>query len=149
MKIALGSDHAGFELKEFIKHHLEKQGHEVKDYGTYTEESCDYTDFAELACAAVNEGKSERGILFCGTGIGMSIVANKIKGIYAALVDNTFSARMTRSHNDSNVLVLPGRIIGKDIAKEITDVWLATKYEGGRHDRRLNKIKDIEKKNMK
>jgi len=149
MKIALGSDHAGLELKDFIKHHLEKQGHEVKDYGTYTEESCDYTDFAELACDAVVKGQSERGILFCGTGIGMSIVANKIKGVYAALVDNTFSARMTRSHNDSNVLVLPGRIIGKDIAKEITDIWLSTKYEGGRHDRRLNKIKAVENKNMK
>jgi len=149
MKIALGSDHAGLELKDYIKHHLEKQGHEVKDYGTYTEESCDYTDFAELACDAVIKGQSERGILFCGTGIGMSIVANKIKGIYAALVDNTFSARMTRSHNDSNVLVLPGRMIGKDMAKEITDIWLTTKYEGGRHDRRLNKIKAVENKNMK
>ncbi|MBN2754035.1 MAG: ribose 5-phosphate isomerase B [Candidatus Goldbacteria bacterium] len=149
MKIALASDHAGLELKDFIKQHLEKQGHEVKDYGTYTEESCDYTDFAELACDAVVKGQSERGILFCGTGIGMSIVANKIKGIYAALVDNTFSAAMTRRHNDSNVLVMPGRLIGKDIAKEIAGIWIATQYEGGRHDRRLNKIKAVENKNMK
>jgi ribose 5-phosphate isomerase B len=149
MKIALGSDHAGFELKEEMKKFLSQNKYDYKDFGAYNEESCDYPDYAVKVCNAVLKEGYDRGVLVCGTGIGMSIAANKFKGIYAALVDNSFSARMTRSHNDSNVLVLPGRLIGKDLGRDIIKIWLETKYEGGRHDKRVNKIKEIEKTEMK
>jgi ribose 5-phosphate isomerase B len=149
MKIALGSDHAGFELKEEMKKFLSQNKYDYKDFGTYNEESCDYPDYAVKVCNAMLKEGYDRGVLVCGTGIGMSIAANKFKGIYAALVDNSFSARMTRSHNDSNVLVLPGRLIGKDLGRDIIKIWLETKYEGGRHDKRVNKIKEIEKTEMK
>ena len=146
MKIALGSDHAGWELKEEIKKFLSIQKAEYKDFGPYNEESVDYPDYAEKVCEAILTGKFDRGILVCGTGIGMSIAANKIKGIYAALVDNTFSAEMSIKHNNSNVLVLPGRLIGKTLGTEIVKTWMNTAYESGRHDKRLNKIKAIEGK---
>jgi len=144
MKIALGSDHAGFELKEIIKKELEAMKIECRDFGPHSEESVDYTDFASAVCGSIQKKEHDRGILICGTGIGMSIAANKHKGILASLVDNTFSAEMTRRHNNSNVLVLPGRLIGKDLAKAILKKWIETPYEGGRHDRRLEKIREIE-----
>ncbi len=144
MKIALGSDHAGFELKEIIKKELEQMKIEFFDCGPYDDSPVDYTDFAAAVCKMIQEKKAERGILICGTGIGMSIAANKHKGILASLVDNTYSAEMTRRHNDSNVLVLPGRLIGKDLAKAILKIWIETPYEGGRHDKRLQKIREIE-----
>jgi ribose 5-phosphate isomerase B len=148
MKIALGSDHAGWELKEEIKKVLSLQKVEYKDFGPYNEESVDYPDYAEKVGEAINSGKYDRGILVCGTGIGMSIVANKIKGIYAALVDNTYTASYSRKHNNSNVLVLPGRLIGKALADEIVRIWLASEYEGNRHEKRIGKIKTIEDKNL-
>jgi ribose 5-phosphate isomerase B len=148
MKIALGSDHAGWELKEEIKKYLSTQKIEYKDFGPYNEESVDYPDYTEKVGEALLSGKYDRGILICGTGIGMSIAANKIKGIYAALVDNTYTAVFARKHNNSNVLVLPGRMIAKNLANEIVKIWLATEYEGARHEKRLDKIKAIEAKNL-
>jgi ribose 5-phosphate isomerase B len=148
MKIALGSDHAGWELKEEIKKYLSTQKTEYKDFGPYNEESVDYPDYTEKVGEAVLSGKYDRGILICGTGIGMSIAANKIKGIYAALVDNTYTAVFARKHNNSNVLVLPGRMIAKNLADEIVKIWLATEYEGARHDKRIDKIKAIEARNL-
>ena len=146
MKIALGSDHAGWELKEEVKKFLSIQKADYKDFGPYNEEPVDYPDYTEKVCEAVLSGKFDRGILICGTGIGMSIAANKIKGIYAALVDNTYSAEMSIKHNNSNVLVMPGRLIGKTLGTEIVRTWMNTVYEAGRHDKRLNKIKAIENK---
>ncbi len=146
MNIALGSDHAGWELKEEVKKFLSIQKADYKDFGPYNEEPVDYPDYAEKVCEAVLSGKFDRGILICGTGIGMSIAANKIKGIYAALVDNTFSAEMTMKHNNPNVLVMPGRLIGKTMGTEIVRIWLNTKYEAGRHEKRLNKVKALESK---
>jgi ribose 5-phosphate isomerase B len=144
MIIAIGSDHAGWELKEKLKKYLSVKKYEYKDFGPYNEESVDYPEFAKKVGEAICSGKYDRGILICGTGVGMSISANKMKGIYAALVDNTFTAAMTRKHNDSNVLVLPGRLIGTDLAEAITSIWLETEYEGGRHDNRLKKVKELE-----
>lgn len=144
MKIAIGSDHGGFELKQQIKKLLDQLNIEYDDFGTEGTNSCDYTDFAIPACEKVANNEYTRGILICGTGIGMSIVANKVKGIRAALVDNLYSAKMTRMHNDSNVLCLGGRTIGPEIAFEIVKIWLATEFEGGRHIRRIGKISDYE-----
>lgn len=146
MQIALGSDHAGWDVKEELKKFLSKNKFDYKDFGCYNEEPCDYPDYTVKVCEAVLSGHYDRGILVCGTGIGMAIAANKMRGIYAALVDNTLSAARARSHNDSNVLVLPGRLIGKGMADEIVKIWLDTPYEGGRHDKRIKKIKDIESK---
>jgi len=146
MNIALGSDHAGWELKEELKKFLSKEKTDYKDFGPYNEESCDYPDYTEKVCEAVLSGKFDRGVLICGTGIGMTIAANKIKGIYAAQCGDTYSAEMSRKHNNSNVLVMPGRLIGKTLGTEILKIWMNTEYEGGRHDKRLNKIKDIENK---
>lgn len=147
MKVAIGCDHAGIELKEQLIVLLEKMDIEQLDEGTNTPDSVDYPDFGEKVSLAVAGGKADRGILICGTGIGMSIVANKIKGIRAALCSETFSARMSRLHNDANVLVLGGRVIGKALAEEITRVWLETTFDGGRHAKRLDKISLIEEKN--
>ena len=148
MRIALGSDHAGFELKEELKKALSEKKLDYKDFGAYNEESCDYPDYTEKVCDAVLAGQFDRGILVCGTGLGMDITANKFKGIYAALVHDTFTAEMTRKHNNSNVLVLAGRITGKTLAVEIMKKWLDTEYEGGRHEKRLEKIRKIENKNL-
>lgn len=148
MMIALGSDHAGWELKEEVKKFLSLQKVEYKDFGPYNEESVDYPDYAEKVGEAINSGKYDRGILICGTGIGMSVAANKIKGIYAALVDNTYTAAYSRKHNNSNVLVMPGRLIGKALADEIVRIWLSSEYEGNRHEKRIAKIKTIEDKNL-
>jgi ribose 5-phosphate isomerase B len=149
MRVAFGSDHAGFELKEELKAFLSRSKIDYKDFGSYNHESCDYPDYAEKVCEAVLSKEFDRGVLICGTGIGMSIAANKIKGIYAALCDNTYSAEMARKHNNSNVLVLPGRLIGKTLATEILKIWLSTEYEDGRHEKRLEKIRKIEEKNFK
>jgi ribose 5-phosphate isomerase B len=146
MRIALGSDHAGWDVKEELKKFLSISKTDYKDFGCYNEQPCDYPDYTVKVCEAVLSGHYDRGILVCGTGIGMAIAANKMRGIYAALVDNTLSAARARSHNDTNVLVLPGRLIGKGLADEIVKIWLDTPYEGGRHDKRIKKIKDIESK---
>ncbi len=146
-KIAIGSDHGGFDLKNFIKEHLEFQGYEVEDFGTYDKTSCDYPDFAYPVAKAVAENKYDKGIVICGTGIGVSIVANKVKGVRCALVHDCFSAQATRLHNDTNVLAMGERVIGKGLAKEIVDIWLNTEFEGGRHKNRVDKIKNVEQEN--
>ncbi len=144
MIIAVGSDHAGYHLKEKIKKHLLENKYQVLDFGTHSEDSTDYPNFAKEVSLCVQKGEAQMGILICGTGIGMSIVANKFKGIRAALCLNEYMARMSRKHNDANVLCLGDRIIGEDLAIAIVDAWLNTKFEGGRHERRVHMIKDIE-----
>ncbi|AOY75571.1 ribose 5-phosphate isomerase B [Clostridium formicaceticum] len=146
MKIAIGSDHGGFPLKEMIKEHLQQKDIEIKDFGTDSEASCNYADFAEAVGEAVVSGTYDKGILICGTGIGISIAANKIPGIRCALVGDCFSAKATRQHNDTNVLALGARVIGSGLALEIVDAWLGTEFEGGRHQLRIDKITEIEKK---
>lgn len=144
MQIALGSDHGGFQLKEKIKQLLDELGIEWKDFGTSSEESVDYPDFAQLVALAVAKGDYHRGILICGTGIGMSIVANKVAGIRAALCHDCFSAQATREHNDSNVLCLGQRVIGSGLALQIVKIWLQTNFVGGKHLRRVQKISAVE-----
>jgi ribose 5-phosphate isomerase B len=144
MKIGIGCDHAGLELKNEIIKLLNALGIECIDYGTNTPESVDYPDFGEKVSEAVSSGKIERGILICGTGIGMSIVANKFPRIRASLCNDLFTAQMSRRHNDANVLVLGGRIVGKDLAKEIVKTWVNTPFDGERHASRLKKITLIE-----
>jgi ribose 5-phosphate isomerase B len=144
MKVAIGCDHAGVALKNEITPILKELAVDWDDVGTKTEESVDYPDFGEKVSELVSNGKMERGILICGTGIGMSIVANKFPGVRAALCSEAFSATMSRLHNDANMLVLPGRIIDGKTAAEIVRVWFTTPFEGGRHQRRLDKIKEIE-----
>lgn len=144
MKIAIGADHAGFGLKEDIVALLKKGGYDFIDCGTDSTASVDYPDFGEKVSKLVSDGKVDRGILVCGTGIGMSMVANKFPNVRASLCNDLFCARMSRLHNDANVLVLGGRIIGKDLAAEIVTTWLNTPFEGERHLRRLNKIRKIE-----
>ncbi len=146
MTIAIGSDHAGVELKEEIISLLKALNIEFVDFGTNTSESVDYPDFGEKVSEAVSSGKIEKGILICGTGIGMSIVANKFPGIRASLCNELFTAKMSRMHNDANILVIGGRIVGKDLAKEIVKTWLGTPFEGNRHSRRLEKIAKIEER---
>ena len=145
MNIVFGSDHGGFELKEILKKEVEKLGYQVTDYGTHSEASVDYPEYGLKVAKAVEAGEFDRGIIVCGTGIGISISANKVEGIRCALVHDLFSAEATRLHNDSNVLALGGRVVDYDLAKEITKIWLETKYEGGRHQRRLDIISDYEK----
>ncbi|MCK5762046.1 MAG: ribose 5-phosphate isomerase B [Candidatus Izimaplasma sp.] len=141
MKIALGADHGGYSHKEAIKKHLIQRGFEVKDYGTYSEDSCDYNDFAKLVAESVRDHKYDRGILICGTGIGMSIMANKVEGIRAALVHDLFTAEATRLHNNTNVLTMGGRVIKEELALEIVDIWVDTKFSNEeRHVRRIHKI---------
>ncbi len=144
MKVAVASDHAGFELKEKVKEYLESEGHSVEDLGCYGTESCDYPDFAKKLCQTILHDRCERGVLICGTGLGMSYTANRFKGIRAALCVNTFMAEMARAHNDSNVLVLGARVIGFETSREIVDVWMNTPFEGGRHQRRICKIDECE-----
>ncbi len=144
MKLAVGSDHAGFGLKEEIKVLLESEGHAIEDFGCYNEESCDYPDYARKLCEVVLDGVCERGVLVCGTGLGMSYTANRYKGIRAALCVNTEMARMSRAHNDANVLVLGARLIESDMAKNILRVWMETPFDGGRHIRRIRKIDGLE-----
>lgn len=149
MQIGMACDHGGFELKEELKRHLQSLGHEPLDLGTFNEDSVDYPDYGVLVAEKISKGEMEKGILICGTGIGMSIIANKFRGVRAALANDLFSARFCREHTDANILVIGGRIVGKELAKEIVRVWLETPFLGGRHQRRLEKIKALEKKNFK
>lgn len=142
--IAIGSDHGGFELKNHIVKYLKEKGYDIKDYGVYNEDSVDYPDCAKPVCEAVMSGEAERGILLCGTGIGISIAANKHKGIRAALCSDVYSAVMSRQHNNANILCMGGRVLGRELAFMITDAWLETEFEGGRHIRRIEKIHEIE-----
>jgi len=144
MKIAIASDHGGFELKEDLRAWLAGQGHEVEDFGCFSKVSCDYPDFAEPAACAVAEGKCERGVLICTTGIGISMAANKVKGIRCALCSEPVSASLCRRHNNANMLALGAGMIGPMLAREIVTVFLTTGFEGGRHQRRVDKIMDIE-----
>ncbi|BAI79978.1 ribose 5-phosphate isomerase B [Deferribacter desulfuricans SSM1] len=144
-KIALGSDHGGFRLKEEIKNYLESKGFEAIDFGTESESSVDYPDFAFKVVKAIINGDVEKGIIMCGTGIGISITANRFPGIRAALCWDSFTAKMSRLHNNSNLLAMGGRIIGVELAKDIVDTWLSTEFEGGRHERRINKIDELAK----
>ncbi|HID79192.1 MAG TPA: ribose 5-phosphate isomerase B [Aquifex aeolicus] len=148
-KIAIGADHAGFKLKEFVKKLLREKGLEVVDVGTYNEERCHYPEYAKRVAKMVSQGEVYRGILICGSGIGMSIVANKFKGVRAALCHNIYSAKFSRLHNDSNILCLGGRVTGEDLTREIVEVWLSTPFEGGRHFQRLQFIEEIERENFR
>lgn len=145
MKIAIGCDHGGIHLKKVLQDHLAARNVEYTDVGTYTEDSCDYPDFAVKVCDEVVSGRADRGILVCGTGIGMSMAANKVDGIRAALCGDVFSAKMSREHNDANVLCLGERVTGPGLAEMMLDVWLDTEFAGGRHERRVHKIMAIEK----
>ncbi len=150
MKIALGSDHGGYQLKENLKEYLKELKVEYIDFGCENEKSVDYPDIGFKVATEVKSGKYDRGILICGTGIGMSVVANKVRGIRAALCDNEFTARCAREHNDANILVLGGRVICSELAKEIVKVWLNTKFSHEeKHINRLNKIKKEEDKIFK
>jgi ribose-5-phosphate isomerase B len=142
IKIAIGSDHGGFEYKASIIKALQVKGYDVVDMGTYSPESCDYPIIAKKVARAVAKGDFEKGILVCGTGIGMSMAANKVKGIRAAVCGDTFSARATRAHNNANILCLGQRVVGEGLALDIVDIWLTTKFEGGRHERRVNMIEE-------
>lgn len=144
MKIGLGSDHGGFKLKEEVKKHLEEKGFECIDYGTHSEESVDYPDYGKKVGEAVVKGECDRGIVCCGTGIGISIAANKVNGVICALCGDTFSARMTREHNNSNMLAMGERVLGVGLALDIVDIWLATEFAGGRHEKRIEKMMAIE-----
>ena len=145
MKIAIGSDHGGFSVKEIAKPHLEKLGYEVIDFGTNTPDSCHYPIYAEKVARAVASGEADKGILICGTGIGMSIAANKIPGIRAAAVSDCFTAKATRQHNDSNILCLGERTVGPGLALMLMATFLTTEFEGGRHQTRVDMISALEK----
>lgn len=146
MKIALACDHGAFAYKELLKTELTEQGHIIDDFGTYSLDSCDYPDFASKAAQSVADGVNERGIVLCSTGIGVSIAANKVKGIRCALCSETYSARLTREHNDSNVLALGARVIGEDMMRDIVHVWLTTEFsELAKHQKRIDKLAEMEK----
>lgn len=149
MKIAIGCDHGGFELKNEIIKFLEGEKYEVKDFGTYSTDSCDYPDIALPVAEAVAAKEFDFGILICGTGIGIGISANKVPGIRAALCSDTFSAHATREHNNANILTMGQRVVGVGLAIDIVKTFISSKYEGGRHENRLNKITEIEKKYSK
>ena len=144
-KITIGSDHAGYELKLKVIAHLQERGIEAIDVGTYSTDSCDYPDFASAVCKNVQNGVTELGILVCGTGIGMSMAANKHKGIRAAACSDTFSARLTRMHNDANVLCFGERVVGMGLALDLVDNFIDAEFEGGKHQRRVDMITAIEK----
>ena len=142
--IAIACDHGGYALKENVKKHLAEAGYEVKDFGTNSLDSCDYPDFAAAAAKAVASGECEKGIVICTTGIGVSIVANKVNGVRCALCSDVLSAEMTRRHNDTNMLAMGAGVIGQNLALAIVDKWLTTEFEGGRHQRRVDKITALE-----
>ena len=144
MKIALGCDHGGFDLMQRVREHLEALGHKAVDFGTYSTESCDYPDFGVKAARAVAEGQCELGIVICTTGIGMSMAANKVRGVRCALCSDCYSAEMTRRHNDANMLALGANVVGPGLAMKIVDTFLTNSFEGGRHARRVGKLADIE-----
>ncbi len=146
MKISIGCDHGALALKNKLVEHLTAQGHEVKDFGTYTCASCDYPDFAAAAARAVASGECEKGIVLCTTGIGVSISANKIHGIRCALLSDPWSAKMTRLHNDTNMMAMGAGVVGENLALEIADTWLGTAFSGEeRHQRRIDKVMELEK----
>lgn len=149
MKIAIGADHGGVDLKDAVKAYLIEQGLEVEDFGTNSNESCDYPIYGEKVGEAVSFGDCDRGIVICGTGLGISMAANKVPGIRCAVCTNEFMAAMAREHNDANVLALGARVLGEGLAMRIVKVWLDTEFAGGRHQRRIDKIHDIEKKYTK
>ena len=144
MKIAIGSDHGGFGLKAKVMKHLTEKGIEFKDFGTYSRESCDYPEYAEAVSYQVVKKNYDFGILICGTGIGIGIAANKVDGVRAALCSDTFSAHASREHNNANILTMGERVIGPGLALDIVDIFLSTKFQGGRHQTRIDKIKNIE-----
>lgn len=146
MKIGIGSDHGGFKLKTLVNDHLKKQGYEVIDLGPNTEEACDYPIYGEKVGLAVQAGKCDLGIAICGTGLGISMAVNKVSGIRGALCTNEFMAEMARAHNNANVLALGARVLGEGLALRIVDVFLASQFEGGRHQRRVDLIGEIEKR---
>ena len=145
--LALACDHGGLSLKKEIAKYLSEKGIEYKDFGTHTEDSCDYPLFGAMAARAVASGECERGIIFCGTGIGISIAANKVKGIRCVVCSEPFSAKLSRMHNNSNMLALGGRVVGTELAKMIVDEWLSAEFEGQRHQRRIDLISKIEEEN--
>ncbi|HBV86711.1 MAG TPA: ribose 5-phosphate isomerase B [Desulfosporosinus sp.] len=145
MKVALGADHGGFELKETIRRHLETQGIEVQDFGTHSKDSVDYPKYGFAVGSAIIKEKADLGIVVCGTGLGISMAANKIPGIRAAVCSETFSARMAREHNNANILALGARVIGVGLALDIVDIFLKTEFTGGRHALRISLISDIER----
>lgn len=147
MRIAIGCDHAGLALKPRIVRYLLDKGIEVEDFGTDTADSVDYPDFAEKVAVAVATGRADKGILLCGTGIGITIAANKVDGIRAAVVDNEFCAKACAAHNNANILGLGSRVVDEDTAVKLVDVWLSTPFEGGRHSQRVDKITAIERRN--
>ena len=149
MKIAIACDHGGYKLKNVLMKELVSKGYEVVDYGCYNEDSVDYPDYAVKAARAVQSGECEKGVVVCGTGIGVSITANKVHGIRCALVHDVFSAKATRAHNDTNMLAMGQRVIGEGLAVEILNAWLDTEYEGGRHDARVAKVMAIEEEESK
>lgn len=142
--IAIGSDHGGYSLKQVIMKHLDERGLEYHDFGTYNEESCDYPDYGEAVARAVASGEYERGIIICGTGIGISISANKVKGIRCALCGDTLSAEMCRRHNNANMLAMGAGIVGPNLAERMVDVFLSTEFDGGRHTKRVELMMEIE-----
>lgn len=144
-KLVIGADHAGYRYKEMIKSHLKENGYSIEDIGTHSEESVDYPDFAKEVARRVSSGEIERGILICGTGIGVSITANKFPGVRAAVCHDVFTAKASRAHNDANVLALGARVLKPEEVIAITDVWLKTEFEGGRHVKRVQKIEKANK----
>ncbi|MFQ5415318.1 MAG: ribose 5-phosphate isomerase B [Phycisphaerae bacterium] len=148
MKVAIASDHRGFRAKECIKAYLESVGHSVVDYGCDSPASCDYPDMGLTGATAVARGETDRGILLCGTGIGMSISANKVRGVRAALCHDEMTAELARRHNNANVLCLAADLVGDELMRCVVDIWLATEYEGGRHKRRLEKIAAYERNGL-
>ena len=146
MKISIGCDHGALALKNKMVAHLTAKGHEVKDFGTYTPDSCDYPEFAAAAARAVASGECEKGIVLCTTGIGVSISANKVDGIRCALLSDPWSAKMTRLHNDTNMMAMGAGVVGENLALEIADIWLGTEFSGeARHQRRIDKVMALEK----
>ena len=146
MKIAVGCDHGALDLKNLVVSHLQQQGHQVTDFGTHTKDSCDYPEFAAAAAKAVADGTCDKGIVLCTTGIGVSITANKIPGIRCALLSDVMSARMTREHNDTNVMALGAGVVGQMLALEIVDTWISTEFSHNeRHQRRIDKVMALEK----
>lgn len=144
MKIAIGNDHAATELKFQIKEYLESQGHEVINFGTDSNDSCNYPEFGEAVGKAVVSGEAEAGVLICGTGVGISIAANKVNGVRAVVCSEPVTAKLSKAHNNSNIVAFGARIVGFETAKAIVDAWLTTEYEGGRHQKRVDMIADIE-----
>ncbi len=147
--LAIGCDHAAFRFKEEIKEYLDEKGIEYKDFGTYSEESTDYPIYGEAVANAVASGEFERAILICGTGVGISLAANKVKGIRAVVCSDCYTAALSRRHNNTNILALGARVVGIDLAKMIIDSWLEAEFEGGRHQKRVDMITAIEEKNFK